>query len=226
MHGIPGASQVLAALLHGVCTLHTSSKKSDGAWVEGSFPVDTSGVQASTAAFLAAMEPHPMWNGPLPVCLVEHHRGNPGRLRLVLTSQTLLYPGERLLLSQDPRVHGSGLLFGYAADGSADPDWLVVPDSVKPHAWRLLHAASNGGTRFGVGHSSRYLPGQAEDVANKAREYHFEALHKIYFYDAWRSQPELNKNPSVSESHHFRRQMLRKSKRQRSLPDIPEASMK
>ena len=144
MHGIPGASQVLAALLHGVCTLHTSSKKSDGAWVEGSFPVDTSGVQASTAAFLAAMEPHPMWNGPLPVCLVEHHRGNPGRLRLVLTSQTLLYPGERLLLSQDPRVHGSGLHFGCAADGTADPDWLVVPDGVEPHAWRLLDAASKG----------------------------------------------------------------------------------
>ena len=50
---------------------------------------------------------------------------------------------------------------------------------------------------FSVGHSSRYLPGQADDVANKAREYHFEALHKIYFYDAWRSQPELHKNDSL-----------------------------
>ena len=38
MHGIPGAFQVLAALLYGVCTLHTSSKESAGAWVEGSFP--------------------------------------------------------------------------------------------------------------------------------------------------------------------------------------------
>ena len=197
MHGIPGACQVLAALLHGACTLHTSSKEADGAWVEGSFPVDTSGVQASTTAFLTAMEPHPMWNGPLPVCLVEHHRGNPRRLRLVLTWQTLLYPGERLLLTQNPRIHGSGLLFGCAADGKVDPDWLVVPDGVAPHAWRLLHATNKGGTRFTVGHSSRYPPGQAEDVANRAREYHFEALHKIYFYDAWPSQPELNKNDSL-----------------------------
>ena len=118
----------MAALLHGVCTLHTSSKGSDGAWVEGSFAVDIHGVQASTTAFLDAMEPHPMWNGSLPVCLVEHRKGNSRRLRLVLTWQTLLYPGEKLLLTQDARVHGSGLLFGYAADGKVDPDWLVVPD--------------------------------------------------------------------------------------------------
>ena len=44
VHGIPGACQVVAALLHGVCTLHTSSKESDGAWVEGSFSVDNNGV--------------------------------------------------------------------------------------------------------------------------------------------------------------------------------------
>ena len=32
---------------------------------------------------------------------------------------------------------------------------------------------------------------------NKAKEYQFEALHEIYFYDAWRSQPELNKTDSL-----------------------------
>ena len=196
MHGIPGAFEVLAALLHGVCTLHTSSKESARVRVEGAFPVDNIDVQASTAAFLAAMEPRPMWNGPLPVCLVEHHLGSFRRLRLVLASQTLLYPVERLLLSREHRVHGSGLLLGYAADRRAEPDWLVVPDGAQPHAWRLLHAASKGGMRFSVGHSSRYPPGQAEDAASKANEYQFEALHKIYFYDAWRSQPELGTKDS------------------------------
>ena len=92
MHGIPGALQALAALLHGVCAIHTSTKDTTGAKVEGSFPEDSADVQASTTAFLAAMEPHPLWNSALPVCLVEHHLGHARRLRLVLASQTLLYP--------------------------------------------------------------------------------------------------------------------------------------
>ena len=144
--------------------LHTSNRESAGAWVEGSFSVGNNGVIASTAAFLAAMEPHDLWNGPLPVCLVEYRKGSSRRLRLVLTSQNFLNSGEKLL------VRGSGLLFGYAADRRADPDWLVVPDGSQPHAWRLLHAVSKGGgTRFSVGNSSRYLPGQVDDVANKAK---------------------------------------------------------
>ena len=73
-HGIPGVSQVTTALLHGVCTLHTSHKESAGVWVDGCFSAGSNGVVASTAAFLTAMEPHELWNGPLPVCLVEHHQ--------------------------------------------------------------------------------------------------------------------------------------------------------
>ena len=107
MHGLR-ACQVLAALRHEVCTLHTSSKESDGAWVEGSFLADNNGVQASTTAFLTAMEHTPS------VWLNITERG----LRLVLTWQT---PGERLLAS-----------FGHAADGKVDPDSLVVPDGGNP----------------------------------------------------------------------------------------------
>ena len=175
-------SQVLSALLHGVCTLHTSYKESAGVWVDGCFSVGNKGVVASTADFLPAMQPHELWNGPLPVCLVELHKGRPRRLRLVLTSQD----------------RGSGLLFGYAADRCADPDWLVVPDGSQSHAWRLLHAVSQGrGTRFSVGNSSRSSPRQVDDAANRAKDYHFESLHKIYFYDAWRCQPELNQHDSL-----------------------------
>ena len=93
--------------------------------------------------------------------------------------------------------NGSGLLFGCAADGLANPDWLVVPDSSHPRAWRPLHTVSNiGGSRFTVGSAVRYPPGQS-DAANKAQHYHFEALHKIYFYDVWRCEPELNKEESL-----------------------------
>ena len=93
-------------------------------------------------------------------------------------------------------LHGSGLLFGHAADGFANPDWLIVSDTSHPGAWRLLHAVSKaGGLRFTVGSAVRHLPGKS-DVANKARLYQFEALHKIYFYDAWRNEPILNREDS------------------------------
>ena len=55
---------------------------------------------------------------------------------------------------------------------------MVILDSAQPSAWRLLHSASRGGTRFSVGHASR-CAGQDADVANKAKEYQFEALRKM-----------------------------------------------
>ena len=47
-----------------------------------------------------------------------------------------------------------------------------------------------------MGNGLRYAPGQADDTANKANEYQFEPLHKIYFYDAWRWKIELNQPES------------------------------
>ena len=58
MHGLTGASQVIGALLHGVCTVHTSHKTSSEARVEGTFEAGKKSVQASTTAFRDAMEPH------------------------------------------------------------------------------------------------------------------------------------------------------------------------
>ena len=107
--------QVLSALLHGVCTVHTNDQTSK-AFVQGEFPIKWKWVSESTADFLAAMEPQPLWNGSLPVCLVEYHQGLSRRLRLVLTWQSYLTKGERELLDyQHPvhgRIHNSGLLFG------------------------------------------------------------------------------------------------------------------
>ena len=164
--------------------------------MEGDFPVKWKWVSESTTDFLAAVEPQPLWTGSLPVCLVEYHQGFSRRLRLILTLQTHLTKGERALLDEQHPVHGkihhSGLLFGYAADRSTEPDWYVLPDGHQPKAWKLLHAARNGGDRFCVGSGPRYAAGQAGDAANKAKGYQFESLHTIYFYDAWRWKIELN----------------------------------
>ena len=189
-------SQVLSALLHGVCTVYTNDQQTSKAFVEGNFPVKWKWVSESTADFLAAVEPQPLWTGSLPVCLAEYHQHLSRRLRLVLTSQTHLTKGELSLLDEQRPVHGkihnSGLLFGYAADRCTEPDWYVLPDGRQPNAWKLLHAARKGGDRFCVGSGPRYAPGQAGDAANKAKDYQFESLHKIYFYDAWRWKIELN----------------------------------
>ena len=71
MQGMPGALQVLAALLHGVQTIHTydSNKEPDF----GSLDLRATQVAQATTFFQHAL--HPMWLGPLPVCLAEHHHG-------------------------------------------------------------------------------------------------------------------------------------------------------
>ena len=200
MHGTTGITQVISALLHGTCTLHTDDQQTVRVWVDGNFSTRKHWVSESTATFLTAMEPQQLWTGPLPVCLVEYHQGCSRRLRLVLASQSLLTDGEMALLDgQHPvhwKVHKSGLLFPYAADRRTDPDWFVIPDGQQPDAWRLLHAAHKGGGRFCVGAGLRYAQGQAKDAANKAKEYQFESLHKIYYYDAWRWIIELDQDNS------------------------------
>ena len=201
MQGTTGMSQVLSALLHGVCAVYTNDQQTTKAFVQGEFPIKWKWVSESTADFLAAMQPQPLWNGSLPVCLVEYHQGLSRRLRLVLTWQSYLTKGEKELLDHQHPVHGrirnSGLLFGYAADRCTEPDWYVLPDGHLPDAWKLLHAARKGGDRFCVGKGARYTFRQADDTANKAKDYNFESLHKIYFYDAWRWTIELNQQDSL-----------------------------
>ena len=168
--------------------------------MEGDFSTSRKLVSESTPPFLAPMEPQPLWTGSLPVCLVEYHQGHSRRLRLVLTSQSLLTNGEKSLLDEQHPVHGkvhnSGLLFGYAADRCTEPDWLVLPDGRQPNAWKLLHAARKGGNQFCVGSGLHHAPWQADETANKAEEYQFELLHKICFYDASRWKIELNQPES------------------------------
>ena len=195
MQGMPGALQVLAALLHGVQTIYTydSNKEPD---ILGSLDLTATQVAQATTFFQQALLPHPMWLGPLPVCLAEHHHGKVRRLRLVLATLTHLTKAEIASLLEGPYLPGGtvlhNLVYGYAADASLEPEWLVITDGQQPGRWRLLHNSSGPGQRCSVGSSLRYQPTPSAREQRSAQDYTFEALHRVYFYDAWRVQPVLD----------------------------------
>ena len=83
-------------------------------------------------------------------------------------------------------------MYGYAADASLEPEWLVITDGQQPGSWRLLHNSSGPGQRCSVGSSLRYQPTPSAHEQHSAQDYTFEALHRVYFYDAWRVQPILD----------------------------------
>ena len=65
-------------------------------------------------------------------------------------------------------------------------------DGLQPGHWRLLHNSSGPGRRCSVGSSLRYQPTPSTREQRSAQDYTFEALHRVYFYDAWRAQPVLD----------------------------------
>ena len=168
----------------GLCGLevYTNDQQTSKAFVEGDFPVRWNhshfGLDCSLSVLSSTTRVFPGDSGSSSRRKLTSLREN-GRYWMSSTQCT-------------ERIHHSGLLFGYAADRSTEPDWYVLPDGRQPKAWKLLHAARKGGDRFCVGSGPRYAAGQAGDAANKAKDYQFESLHKIYFYDAWRWKIELN----------------------------------
>ena len=84
------------------------------------------------------------------------------------------------------------LVYGYAADASLEPEWLVITDGQQPGRSRLLHNSSGPEQRCSVGSSLRYQPTPSTREQRSAQDYTFEALHWVYFYDAWRVQPVLD----------------------------------
>ena len=195
MQGMPGALQVLAALLRGVQTIYTYDSNEEPT-VFGSLDLRVTQVAQATTFFQHALLPHPMWLGPLPVCLAEHHHGKVRRLRLVLATITHLTKAEITSLVEGPYLPGGtvlhDLVYGYAADASLEPEWLVITDGQQPGSWRLLHNSSGPGQRCSVGSSLRYQPTPSAREQRSAQDYTFEALHRVYFYDAWRVQPVLD----------------------------------
>ena len=112
MQGMPGALQVLAALLHGVQTVHTNDKPEIK--VYGTLDLTATQVSEATIAFHQALLPHDLWLGPLPVCLAEHHEGKARRLRLVLATQSLLFTAEISSLQEGPYLPGQTAVHGLA----------------------------------------------------------------------------------------------------------------
>ena len=157
MQGMPGALQVLAALLHGVQTIYTYDSNEEPN-IFGSLDLRVTQVAQATTFFQHALLPHPMWLGPLPVCLAEHHHGKVMRLRLVLATITHLTKAEITSLVEGPYLPGG----------------------------TVLHE------RCSVGSSLRYQPTPSAREQRSAQDYTFEALRRVYFYDAWRVQPVLD----------------------------------
>ena len=193
--GMPGALQVLAALLHGVQTIYTYDCNREPV-ILGSMDLTAAQVAQATIFFQQALLPHPMWLGPLPVCLAEYHQGKVRRLRLVLAALTHLTKAEIASLREGPHLPGGtvlhDLVYGYAVDTSLEPEWLVITDGQQPGRWRLLHNSFGPGKRCSVGSSLRYQPTPSTVDQRSAQDYTFEALHRVYFYDAWRVQPVLD----------------------------------
>ena len=154
MQGMPGALQVLAALLHGVQTIHTydSNKEPD---IVGSLDLTVTQVCATTF-FQQALLPHPMWLGPLPVCLVEHHHGKVRRLRLVLATITHLTKAEINSLVEGPCLPGGtvlhDLVYGYAANH--------LPQHPGNHSAAFLNV-SNRGPRWMI---SKVVPKTGQEL--------------------------------------------------------------
>ena len=194
MQGMPGALQVLAALLHCVQTIYTYDNKEPT--IRGSLDLTATQVAQATIVFQQALLPHPLWLGPLPVCLAEYHQGKVRRLRLVLAALTHLTKAEIASLREGPHLPGGtvlhDLVYGYAVDASPKPEWLVITDGQQPGRWRLLHNSFGPGQRCSVGSSLRYQPTPCTGEQRSAQDYTFEALHRVYFYDAWRVQPVLD----------------------------------
>ena len=82
--------------------------------------------------------------------LAEHHHGKVRRLRLVLATITHLTKAEITSLLEEPYLPGGtvlhNLVYGYAADASLEPEWLVITDGQQPGRWRLLHNSSGPAT--------------------------------------------------------------------------------
>ena len=194
MQGMPGALQVLAALLHGVQTIYTYDDREPT--IRGSLDLTPTQVKQATATFQQALSPPELWVGPVPVCLAEYHEGKVRRLRLVLATHSHLTKAEISSLQDGPHLPGCtaahGLVYGCALDASPTPEWLVIPDGQQAGRWRLLHNSNGPGQRCSVGCSQRYQPTPNTAEHRKAQDYTFEALHRVYFYDAWRPQPVLD----------------------------------
>ena len=110
---MPGALQVLAvaALLHGVQTIYTYDNKEPT--IRGSLDLTATQVAQATLVFQQALLPHPLWFGPLPVCLA-------------VARVVLLFHGMICIATTDPLRQGSDLRQSIPMPWTCTVQWLLV----------------------------------------------------------------------------------------------------
>ena len=144
-------------------------------------------VSEATAAFQVALLPHDLWVGSLPVCLAEYHEGKVRRLRLVLATKSHLLTAEASCLQDGPHLPGHTAKHGCLATWTQ-----FTSQKGNSQATGDCCATARILRRCSVGCSKRYQPRSGAETSRKAQDYSFEALHRIYFYDAWRPEPVLD----------------------------------
>ena len=143
MQGMPGALQVLAALLHGVQTIYTYDNEEPT--IRGSLDLTATQVAQATIVFQQALLPHPMWLGP-------HHQGKVRRLRLVLAALTHLTKAEIASLRE-----GTCLVALSCMTSSMDMQQMP--------RWSQSGWSQQMGSSQGIGDSSTTARAQSDDAA-------------------------------------------------------------
>ena len=124
MQGMPGALQVLAALLHDVQTIYTYDGNREPV-IFGQLDLTAAQVAQATIFF----QPHSMWLGS-PSLSRRTPQGE--ALTSRLGSTNALDQGGNSSLREGPHLPGGtvlrDLVYGYAVDASLEPEWLVTTD--------------------------------------------------------------------------------------------------
>ena len=151
------ALQVLAALLHGVQTIHTYDDREPT--TQDSLDLTATQVEQAAVVFQQALLPHHMvWP---PACLPCRASSRQGEA-LVSRLSTIMHE----------------LVYGCAVDASPTPEWLVITDGQRPGRWRLLHSTGPG-QRCSVGSFQRHQPTPKTAEQRRTQDCTFEALHRV-----------------------------------------------
>lgn len=185
MKGLPGAATVLAALTHGVAFLKSTAKDFDSAWGEvrglpltpeewrmrlGGAQIGKEGLDRIPLAL--AISTH--------VVCKQRKRQATDRYHLILALHRNIAPlPHGLQWPKESKWGGqSPLVWAYTRDHSRSPEWIAIPTH---DTWILWH---------------QYYDLQITSC-NDNPHAERRRLHFMYFYDAWRKQPQLDKHDDL-----------------------------
>ena len=148
MQGMPGALQVLAALLHGVQSIDTYGDRKPV--MQGSPDLTPIQAEKATTLFHQALPPPSMvWP---PACVPSRASPRFGKALAPRLSHTVAFDKGRNIQPAGWAIPPGGttehgLVYGCAVDAMPTPDWLVITDGQQPGHWRLLHNSTGRGQR-------------------------------------------------------------------------------